>query len=238
MSISTLEIKENWDIVNKKAKLAAEKCGRDINGIKILAVSKTHPVDYVYKAIEAGINTFGENYAKEVKDKYLDLDKNNIKQPEWHYIGGLQRSNVKHIAFFADMIHSVDSLKLAKEIDKRAKENNRIIPCLLEVNTSDETTKSGCEPEELIALAKEVLILKNIDLQGLMSIGSFTNDEKISRKEFTILRNLLAELNKDTGKKLKELSMGMTNDFHIAIEEGATIVRVGTAVFGRRTYKS
>jgi PLP dependent protein len=229
-------LRENWQIVKDKAEIAAISCNRLPEDIKIIAVSKTKPVEQVYAAIEAGMNIFGENYAQELHSKYMDFEQNNIKQPEWHFIGSLQRNNVKYIAPFVTMIHSVDSTKLAEEINKKAFDCNRIIDCLLQVNTSGEYSKSGEDPELILDLAKEVLLHKNINVRGLMSIGSFTDDEIISRQEFGILRDCLNLVNQKLGLNLKELSMGMTNDYDIAIEEGATMVRVGTAIFGNRKY--
>ncbi|MEI6090537.1 MAG: YggS family pyridoxal phosphate-dependent enzyme [bacterium] len=229
-------LRENWQIVKEKAAKAAISCNRLPEDIKIIAVSKTKPVEMVYAAIEAGMNLFGENYAQELQSKYMAFKEKQIQQPEWHFIGTLQRNNAKYIVPFATMIHSVDSGKLADEINKRAAENNRIIDCLLQVNTSGEYSKSGEDPDQILDLAKEVMRHKNLNVKGLMSIGSFTEDEVISRNEFKILRDCLSLVNAKLGIDLKELSMGMTHDFHIAIEEGATMVRVGTAIFGNRLY--
>lgn len=229
-------LRDNWTLVKSKAEKAAISCNRLPEDIKIIAVSKTKPVEQVYAAIEAGMNVFGENYAQELQSKFVDIEQNKVIQPEWHFIGSLQRNNVKYIAPFVTMIHSVDSGKLAEEINKRASDSNRIIDCLLQVNTSGEYSKSGEDPELIVDLAKEVLLYKNLNVRGLMSIGSFTDNEIISRQEFGILRDCLAMVNQKLGLNLKELSMGMTNDYDIAIEEGATMVRVGTAIFGNRKY--
>jgi PLP dependent protein len=229
-------LKDNWQIVKTMAEQAALNCNRLPEEIKIIAVSKTKPVEMVYTAVQAGITAFGENYAQELQGKYLDFEKKQIHQPEWHFIGTLQRNNAKYIAPFVTMIHSVDSGKLADEIDKRALDNNRIIDCLIQVNTSDEYSKSGEDPELILDLAKEVIRHKNLNVKGLMTIGSFTDDEVIIRKEFTILRDCLNLINQKLGLDLKELSMGMSHDYPIAIEEGATIVRVGTGIFGNRVY--
>jgi hypothetical protein len=229
-------LRDNWTIVKSKAEKAALSCNRSPEDIKIIAVSKTKPVNMVYAAMEAGINTFGENYAQELQSKYLDFEKNKFKQPEWHFIGTLQRNNAKYITPFVSMIHSVDSGKLAEEINKRATDSNRIIDCLLQVNTSGEYSKSGEDPEQMLILARDVQRHQNLNIRGLMTIGSFTDDEIIIRKEFTILRDCLNLINTKLGLDWKELSMGMTHDYDIAIEEGATIVRVGTGIFGKRIY--
>jgi pyridoxal phosphate enzyme (YggS family) len=229
-------LRENWLQVKAKAEQAALSCNRLPEDIKIIAVSKTKPIEVIYDAISLGINVFGENYTQELESKYLNLEHNHLQQPEWHFIGTLQRNNTRHIAPFVTMIHSVDSGKLAVEIDKRAEENNRIIDCLIQVNTSGEYSKSGEDPDQILDLAREVQRHKNIAIKGLMTIGTFTDDEVLIRKEFKILRDCLKLINTKLGLNWTELSMGMTHDFDIAIEEGATIVRVGTAIFGNRVY--
>lgn len=227
-------IRENYRIVYENSKAAAKRAGRNIDDITVIPVSKTRPVDYITASIEAGIVRFGENYAQELEDKYGELDKIGGLQPEWHYIGSLQRSNVRKIAPFVAMIHSCDSVKLAKEIDKRAKQNDRIIDCLIQVNTGKEDTKSGCMPAEIVELTGGVSEFENINLRGLMSIGTFSTDEKVYRGEFSILRESLEKVNAELNLNLKELSMGMSGDYEAAIEEGATMVRVGTNIFGSR----
>ncbi len=214
---------------------AIDKANRN-DFVKTIAVSKTKPIDMLHDAYNAGIKVFGENYVQELVDKseyFLNLNINDI---EWHFIGHLQTNKVKFIVPFVDFIHSVDSLKLAEEINKRAEQNNKIQKILLQVNTSGEESKSGCEPDEALGLAKEILKLPNIELVGLMTIGTFTDDEFQQRKEFTMLRNLLKDINNNLNLNLNELSMGMTNDYPIAIDESATMVRIGTAYFGARNY--
>ncbi len=230
------ELKNRNSEINKNVSFALKKSGRDADSVKIIAVSKTHPTEYVVNAIKAGITVFGENYAQELRDKHQDLENLGVAQPEWHFIGHLQNNKVKYIAPFVDYIHSVDSLKLADEINKQAQKNNRKIKIMLQLNTSGELSKSGCEPDEALQIATEIIKLENIDLQGLMTIGSFTDDENQQRKEFTILRNSLIEINEKLILNLKELSMGMSHDYMTAIEEGATMVRIGTAFFGNRIY--
>lgn len=233
------DIKNNWEDVIHRAKNAATSSVRDFSEITIVAVSKTHPVETVVTAIDAGIHIFGENYVQELRDKYKYFEDNSIVQPEWQYIGHLQTNKVKYLAPFVSMIHSVDTVKLAKEISKQAIKNNRTIDILLQVNTSGEMSKSGCEPDQTENLLLGVKEIPNIRIKGLMTIGSFSDDENIYRNEFKTLRNLKNDLKeKYPETELKHLSMGMTHDFEAAIEEGATIIRVGTAIFGARDYSN
>jgi hypothetical protein len=180
---------------------------------------------------------FGENYVTELREKYEQLNAIGVVVPEWHFIGHLQSNKVKYIAEFITMIHSVDSLKLAEEIDKRAQQHGRVIDVLIQINTSGEDSKSGIEPEDATELTEQILNLKNLKLKGLMTIGTFTDDESLQRQEFTLLRNTLNSVNEKLGTDLNELSMGMTGDYPVAISEGATMVRIGTAIFGERHYE-
>ncbi len=234
---NTEYISAHWSDVIGRAKLAAEQCGRNFEEILVLAVSKTHPLQAVISGMEIGINDFGENYAQELKDKQAEIVAGQFQQPNWHFIGHLQTNKVKYLAPFVKMIHSVDTVKLAEEISKQAEKNARNIDILLQVNSSGEDSKSGCEPDEIFELAEQIIKLPNITVCGLMAIGSFASDPEISKREFTLLRNLRNELQaKHPEIDFHHLSMGMTNDFDLAIAEGATIVRVGTAIFGARDY--
>ncbi|MCX7736770.1 MAG: YggS family pyridoxal phosphate-dependent enzyme [Candidatus Kapabacteria bacterium] len=230
------EIKKNWLNVLNNVQNAAKNNQRDSDSIKIVAVSKSHPPEIIELAIKAGVTVFGENYAQELRDKHQYLEESGIKQPEWHFIGHLQSNKVKYIAPFVSMIHSVDSINLAEEISKQAEKNNRVIDILLQVNTSGEYSKFGCEPEEVVSLFDSISKIKNLQVLGLMTIGTFSDDEKIIRTEFKLLRELRDNINKTKGVNLPHLSMGMSHDYEIAIEEGATIVRIGTAIFGERVY--
>lgn len=232
----SLNIGRNYTAIAERAKIAAEKAGRDFNDIKIVAVSKTHPLDLILEAWNDGIKIFGENYAQEMKEKCEEFEKKNIGAPEWHFIGHLQTNKVKYIAPYASLVHSIDSLKLAEELNRQAERCNRKINFLLQINTSGEFSKSGCDPDSALELTKELTALPNVMLHGFMTIGTFTDDEKLQRKEFSMLREIREHVNRSTGLNLRELSMGMTGDFHIAIDEGSTIVRVGTAIFGERDY--
>jgi len=205
------------------------------SGVKLVAVSKTYPAEAVLEAYAAGQRIFGENKVQEMADKHV-LCPADI---EWHLIGHLQTNKVKYIAPFVSLIHSVDSLRLLQEIDKRAIANNRVIRCLLQIFIASEETKFGLDrPECLELLASDAYAqLKNVKISGLMGMASFSEDRKKVREEFRSLRNLFEEI-KRTGfqndDEFTELSMGMSNDMDIAMEEGATMVRVGTAIFGHR----
>jgi pyridoxal phosphate enzyme (YggS family) len=234
--IDLKSFKENWLKIQESAEKSAIECGRNPDDVQIVAVSKTHPAELIKIALYSGIKVFGENYAQELVDKALELADYEI-QPEWHFIGHLQTNKVKHIIPFVKMIHSVDSLKLAEEISKQAGKLNKTIDILLQVNTSQEESKFGCNPEEAPELYEKIQLLDNIKLKGLMTIGSFSDDANISRKEFGILvelRKIIIE--KNVNVQSLELSMGMSHDYSLAIKEGSTIVRIGTSIFGNRYY--
>jgi pyridoxal phosphate enzyme (YggS family) len=198
--------------------------------IRLIAVSKFFGVDAISEANRLGITDFGENKAQELRDKYEILG----DKVTWHFIGTLQRNKVKYAVNTASFIHSVDSLMLADEINNQAQKLNKVQKILLEVKTSFEDTKSGLNSStEVLELAKHCSTLSNVELVGLMTMAPFTNDESIIRKSFSDLRKLKDEINKN-GFDLSELSMGMTSDYEIAIEEGATMLRIGSAIFGQR----
>ena len=211
----------------------AAKCAefkRNPKEIRLIAVSKFFGVDAISEANRLGITDFGENKAQELRDKYEILG----DKVTWHFIGTLQRNKVKYAVRAATYIHSVDSSMLADEINKESNKLNKVQKILLEVKTSSEETKSGLSGgEDVLKLVKHCSNLPNVELVGLMTMAALTEDEKIIRKSFTDLRNLKDIINKN-GFDLKELSMGMTNDYEIAIEEGATMLRIGSAIFGQR----
>ena len=213
----------------------SEKCAsanRDISEIKLIAVSKNFGANDITAAFEAGARDFGENKAQELDGKFQELG-NKIT---WHFIGNLQKNKVKYVVRSAEFIHSVTSLSLAEEINNRAEQVNKNQKILIQVKTSDEETKSGVtEENEVLDLVHACKEFSNISLVGLMTIAPFTDNENLIRKSFSYLRNLRDKL-KDQGLDLKELSMGMTSDFEIAIEEGATMLRIGSAIFGKRDY--
>lgn len=206
---------------------------------RLIAVSKTKPVEDLQEAYEAGQRLFGENKALEMRDKHEILP----KDIRWHFIGHLQTNKVKYIAPFVELIHSVDSLNLLKQINKEAIKNNRVIDCLLQIDIAHEETKFGLEENEADELlsSKEFAELKNVRICGLMGIGSITDDKNKTKKEFSNLKKYFDETkNKFFNSKsyFCELSMGMSQDFELALEEGATLVRIGSSIFGARDYAS
>jgi len=215
----------------------AERCikvNRNPEEIKIIAVSKNFGVNEILETLEEGIHDFGENKAQELETKFANLG----NKVTWHFVGHLQRNKVRFAVDSADYIHSVDSRRIAMDINKRAEQINKVQKILLQVKTSNEETKSGISDEsEIIDIASYCKELKNTELTGLMTIAPLTDDRKLIRKSFNYLSNLKDSL-KSKGLFLKELSMGMTDDFEIAIEEGATMLRIGTAIFGERDYSN
>lgn len=203
------------------------------NTITLVAVSKTKPVEAISEAYTSGHRVFGENKIQEMAEKYEQLP----KDIEWHMIGHLQRNKVKYMAHFVHLIHGVDSLKTLKEIDKQAKKHDRIINCLFQVKIAVEDTKFGLTPIEVeqILSADELKSLHNVSIQGLMGMGSLTSDLNQTRNEFKSLKQLFNKL-KTEHSKLSIISMGMSGDYKIAIEEGSTMIRVGSAIFGTRNY--
>lgn len=203
-------------------------------GCELIVVTKTQPIEKLLEAYEAGHRAFGENKVQELAQKAHLLPSDT----QWHLIGHLQSNKVKYIASFVHLIHSVDSLKLLREIDKQAKKANRIIPCLLQVHIASEETKFGFSPDEVNVLmaSTELASLKNVDIKGLMGMATFTDNSNQVRNEFRSLKNLFNTLknNKLPNCDFTTLSMGMSGDYLIAIEEGSTMVRVGSAIFGAR----
>jgi PLP dependent protein len=201
--------------------------------VKLIAVSKTKPTELIQEAYNSGHKIFGENKVQELASKHEVLP----KDIEWHLIGHLQTNKVKYIAAFVSLIHSVDSLKLLKEIDKQALKNNRVIDCLLQIHIAQEETKFGLDENELKDLinSSELQDLKNIRITGLMGMASFTENENQVRTEFSNLAKLFKEIKSEINNPVfKEISMGMSGDYKIAIEEGSTMVRIGSALFGSR----
>ncbi|MDT3694960.1 MAG: YggS family pyridoxal phosphate-dependent enzyme [Ignavibacterium sp.] len=225
-------IAENLAVLRQKIEKTCNKADRDSADIKIIAVSKYFGVDSILEAKKCGLSNFGENRSQELTLKFEKLG----NEVTWHFIGTLQRNKVKYVVNSAELIHSVDSVELVEEINKRAEKIGKIQKILLEVKTSEEETKSGLETEnEIVNLVQKCSELKNIKLIGLMTMAPLTDETNIIRKSFRDLRNLKDKIN-DKGFNLTELSMGMTSDFEIAIEEGATMIRIGSAIFGDRDY--
>lgn len=201
--------------------------------VTLVAVSKTKPNEAISEAYQAGQRVFGENKVQELTEKYESLP----KDIEWHMIGHLQSNKVKYIAPFVSLIHGVDSFKLLKEINKRAAQNERVINCLLQIHIAEEDTKFGFDEKEVIELIKSEAFqhLKNIKVVGLMGMATFTDDENQIRKEFKSLKKLFDKL-QISNHQFQILSMGMSGDYQIAIEEGSTMIRVGSSIFGERNY--
>lgn len=225
-------IAENISKIRQEIREVCKKVGRDPEEITIVAVTKTIPVEKIKEAVSAGIYDIGENRVQELLDKKRFLEK-----VKWHFVGHLQTNKVKYIVDFVHLIHSVDSIKLALEIEKRAQKINRIVDILIEVNTSGEETKYGVKPEEAVELVKQISERCNfIRIKGLMTVAAYMPNPEDVRPMFKLLRQLRDEIGRFNFRnvEMKHLSMGMSNDYLIAIEEGATIIRIGTAIFGPR----
>lgn len=226
-------IKENLTRIRRRIEQAATRCGRDPASVRLLAVSKTVSAESVKKAIDAGVRLLGENYIQEAREKIGALF---ASPAAWHFIGHLQTNKARFAVELFDLIHSVDSLKLARELDKQARQRNKVQPILIQVNIAEEKSKSGITEEAAAKLIHEVSCCDNLSIRGLMTMPPFFNAPEKVRPYFKALRQLsnrIAAMNID-GVTMRELSMGMTGDFEVAIEEGSTIVRVGTAIFGER----
>lgn len=227
-------LRENLELVENNILEACRRSGRDRSEVTLIAVSKTKPVSMLREAYDLGIRTFGENKVQELTDKYEVLP----HDIEWHLIGHLQRNKVKYIIDKAALIHSVDSLRLAETIEKEAAKHQMTVDILIEVNVAKEESKFGLMPEELDAFVDKIADFPHIRVKGLMTIAPFVVDPEENRPIFAHLRKLsvdIAAKNIDN-ITMSILSMGMTNDYQVAIEEGATMVRVGTGIFGARDY--
>lgn len=226
-------IKSNLEGINARISKAAVACGRDPESVRLVAVSKTVPSERVREAIDAGVTILGENYVQEARDKIDALDSCPVS---WHFIGHLQSNKAKIAVKLFDLIHSVDSLKLAAELDKQAKKLNKVQKILVQVNIAQEATKSGLPEQDTPQLIKEISRLENLAIKGLMTMPPYFNAPQRVRPFFKALRKLRDRIKKSQlpAVSLDELSMGMTGDFEVAIEEGATLVRIGTAIFGER----
>ena len=218
--------------IKNRIQAAAQVCGRDPATVRLVAVSKTIPAPGVRRAIEAGVTVFGENYVQEARTKFNELA---VYPVSWHFIGHLQSNKAKYAVRLFDLIHSVDSLKLARELNKQAGKINKVQNILIQVNISAEATKSGVAIEQTLDLLNEIRLLENLSVKGLMTMPPFFNEPERVRPYFSTVRKLRDHLLQHLPHaSLNELSMGMTGDFEVAIEEGATLVRIGTAIFGER----
>lgn len=219
--------------VEDRIRTAALLCGRDPKTVRLVAVSKTVPADRIRAAIKAGVTVFGENYVQEAREKIETLREEEIS---WHFIGHLQSNKAKYAVRLFDMIHSVDSLKLATELNKRAGALSKVQKILVQVNISGEETKSGVETELAVDLVRRIAPLENLAVCGFMTMPPYFNAPNKVRPYFRALRSLQDLVRKEgiANVHTTELSMGMTGDFETAIQEGATLVRIGTAIFGER----
>ena len=236
-----MSIAENLDRVRGRIHEACHRAGRDPASVTLVAVSKTVPAERVREAIEAGVTDLGENYVQEAQAKIesltpLPADGAPGQAVRWHFIGHLQRNKAKYVARLFDVMQSVDSLALARELDRRAGAASRRLTVLIEVNISGEETKFGAEEAGALELVRGIAALEHLDVRGLMTMPPFFDDPEDSRPYFQQLRDLSDKLRAAALPEVEpvELSMGMTHDYHVAVEEGATLVRVGTGLFDPR----
>ena len=228
-----MQIQKNIQQIQAKIAAAAQNCGRNPREITLIGVSKRKPAALMEEAIAAGHRDFGENYIQEAMEKIDTLGRDRAA---WHFIGHLQSNKAKFAVKYFDLIHTVDKVKLAKEISKQAAKIDKIQDILIQINIAEEETKSGAEAEEVQELVKAVSTLPNVRIRGLMCMPPFFDDPELARPYFRQVR----QISRDIGAmglanvEMAHLSMGMSNDFAVAVEEGATLVRVGTAIFGRR----
>ena len=227
-------IRENIDAVEKRIQEACERSGRERSSVHLICVTKTKPIEMLEEAYEAGQREFGENKVQEIVRKHPELP----QDIHWHMIGHLQRNKVRMLMHRTVMIHSVDSLQLAETISKEASKENLVMPVLIEVNMAQEASKFGITAQETKSLVRAVSELPGIRVMGLMTIAPYTDDPETNRPYFRQLRELSVDIDQESfhNVSMGVLSMGMTGDFEVAIEEGATHIRVGTAIFGERIY--
>ena len=227
-------LKDQLQEVEKRIQAACDRAGRKREEVTLIAVSKTKPVETLQEAYDLGVRIFGENKVQELTAKYEALP----KDIHWHMIGHLQTNKVKYIIDKAELIHSVDSLKLAVTIEKEAAKHDLIADILVEVNVAEEESKFGMKMEEVIPFVEKVSAFPHVRVRGLMTIAPFVEDPEENRSIFADLHKLYIDIKKKNhdNDTVSVLSMGMTNDYEVAIEEGATMVRVGTGIFGARNY--
>ncbi len=227
-------LKDHLKQVEDNIAKACARAGRDRSEVTLIAVSKTKPVEMLQEIYDEGVRTFGENKVQEICEKYEQLP----RDIEWHMIGHLQRNKVKQVIDKAALIHSVDSYRLAQEISVQAQKKNLCMPILIEVNIAQEESKFGIFADDTIQLVEEIAALPNLEIKGLMTIAPFVTDPEENRTYFRQIKQLSVDIkNKNIDNvSMDVLSMGMTGDYEVAIEEGATMVRVGTGIFGARNY--
>ena len=225
---------DNLKNVQNNIEKACQKSGREPQEVTLVAVSKTKPVEMLQEAYDAGARVFGENKVQEIMDKYDKLP----SDIQWHMIGHLQRNKVKYIIDKVSMIHSVDSVRLAQTIEAEAAKKDLVMPVLIEVNVAEEESKFGLSVEEVIPFLEEISSYPHIAVKGLMTIAPFVEDAELNREVFVKLKKLSVDIaaKNINNISMSVLSMGMTGDYQVAVEEGATMVRVGTGIFGERDY--
>lgn len=230
-----MAIKENLQTIENRIDLACKRCKRNPSDITLINVSKTKPIEILQEGYEAGMRLFGENKVQEIRDKYIAFDKEDIY---WHMIGHLQRNKVKYIVDKVALIHSVDSYRLAQMIHQESLKKNLVSEILIQVNIANEQTKFGLDNNDVLDLITDISQLTNIKIMGLMTIAPFVDDSEDNRLIFRNLHKLSVDIKEQNidNVSMDVLSMGMTNDFEVAIEEGATMIRIGTALFGNRNY--
>lgn len=234
--MSNIEIRENLKTIQQRIKNACERSGRDPKEVRLLLATKTVPVEKIQIALQAGEHLIGENKVQEALKKHAELQTHSPL--DFHFIGHLQTNKVKDVLKFATCIQSVDRMKLAHKLDERLQQEGRSMDILVQVNTSNEESKFGMDPEKAIPFIKELAHIDTLKIKGLMTIGLFSSDQARVRKCFQLLKDIqtkVQDLNLPN-VEMDVLSMGMSGDLEIAIEEGATMVRVGTAIFGHRIY--
>ncbi len=226
-------ILQNYNEVVSRVEKAAKRSGRNAEEILLVGVTKTQPAEKLIEAYNCGLRVFGENKVQELTQKYP-----YIQDAGWHFIGHLQKNKVKYIIDKVDMIHSLDRIELAEEVNKRAEKINIVMPVLIQVNIGREETKSGVFEEDVLEFSKELVKYPNILISGIMAIPPVNRNDEIQRENFKRVYNIYNEVKsyKYDNFDIKYLSMGMTGDFEIAIEEGANIIRIGTGIFGERSY--
>jgi len=228
-------IKENLEKIHQEIKEACQRSNREVESVTLVHVSKTKPIELLEEGYQAGMRLFGENKVQELRDKYVHFNPEGIT---WHMIGHLQRNKVKYIVDKVALIHSVDSLRLAKTINLEASKQKRQVAILLQVNIAEEESKYGFKKEEVESVIRELVSYQHIQIKGLMTLAPFVDNPENNRFVFKQLRELMVDINRKNIDNISMcvLSMGMTNDYQIAIEEGATMIRIGTALFGKRVY--
>ena len=229
-----MSITKNLSMVESKIAAACKRAGRERDEVKLIAVSKTQPVEAIREAMEYGINSFGENRVQELREK-TEIIKDNL---DWHLIGHLQTNKVKYVVGKVSLIHSLENIRLAEALDKEAAKLGIAVDVLAEINVAKEDSKFGVMPEDAENFIREVSKYPNLNIKGLMTVAPYTDISEENRKYFRQLKKIMVDLNSKNihNVSMNVLSMGMTGDYEVAIEEGATLVRVGTGIFGSRNY--